>query len=373
MDADDRAAMTKDEREKRAAKKRREDPNPERKGKAKIVTEGKEDKARRSELAKKHGLDMTKPGSRAKLARLMKADTISKKRKESGDVRTDKEVRKDNAINRKEIDKERQALKQSKTKKGTEARRRVDKKLDDFRRELRSSDKPAEAPPTRQKVNVKVGTKVDKPADGPKTGRNKPTAEKRADRKSYETQQRRNQKELTEKQKRLDIVQNAKVYKSVKEAVEDCELVLGTSARDRTIPWPTLKPKEAAQEVSENLGIEKIAIVFGREDRGLTNEELGLCNLHINIPSDPEYSSLNLSQAVQIIAYEIRMALLEDENRADDWDVERATNQQTELLIEHMDELMKEVDFYDVNNPRKLLVRVRRFFKRSRIDVMENK
>ena len=294
-DADDRAAMTKDEREKRAAKKRREDPNPERKGKAKIVTEGqgetakprtknlqrptgkqpkasyrdqmrakqrqerlerqksvdsstqrgptaskeakkaeekrkqndprasrlrgtiadrmaqgarehglgegnivaegKEDKARRSELAKKHGLDMTKPGSRAKLARLMKADTISKKRKESGDTRSDKEVRKDNAINRKEIDKERQALKQSKTKKGTEARRRVDKKMDDFRRELRSSDKPAEAPPTRQKVNVKVGTKVDKPADGPKTGRNKPTAEKRADRKSYEAQQRRNQKE----------------------------------------------------------------------------------------------------------------------------------------------------------------------------------
>ena len=80
---------------------------------------------------------------------------------------------------------------------------------------------------------------------------------------------------------------------------------------------------------------------------------------------------MNLSQAVQIITYEIRMALLEDENRADDWDVERATNQQTELLIEHMDELMKEVDFYDVNNPRKLLVRVRRFFKRSRIDVME--
>ena len=198
-DADDRAAMTKDEREKRAAKKRREDPNPERKGKAKIVTEGKEDKARRSELAKKHGIDMTKPGSRAKLARLMKADTISKKRKESGDVRTDKEVRKDNAINRKEIDKERQHLKQSKTKKGTEARRRVDKKMDDFRRELRSSDKPAEAPPTREKVKVQVGTKVDKPADAPKTGRNKPTAEKRADRKSYEAQQRRNQKGLTEK------------------------------------------------------------------------------------------------------------------------------------------------------------------------------
>ena len=160
-----------------------------------ITEDKREEKARRAELAKKHGIDLTKPGSRAKLSRLMKADTISKKRKDAGDVRTDKEVRKDNAINRKEIDKERQHLKQSKTKKGTEARRRVDKKMDDFRRELRSSDKPAEAPPTREKVRVKVGTKVDKPADAPKTGRNKPTAEKRADRKSYEAQQRRNAKE----------------------------------------------------------------------------------------------------------------------------------------------------------------------------------
>ena len=160
-----------------------------------ITEDKREEKARRAELAKKHGIDLTKPGSRAKLSRLMKADTISKKRKDAGDVRTDKEVRKDNAINRKEIDKERQHLKQSKTKKGTEARRRVDKKMDDFRRELRSSDKPAEAPPTREKVKVQVGTKVDKPADAPKTGRNKPTAEKRADRKSYEAQQRRNAKE----------------------------------------------------------------------------------------------------------------------------------------------------------------------------------
>ena len=138
-----------------------------------------------------------------------------------------------------------------------------------------------------------------------------------------------------------------------------------------TIPWPTLKPKEAAQEVSANLGNEKIAIVFGREDRGLTNEELGLCNFHINIPSDPEYSSLNLSQAVQILTYEIRLCLLEQQKNQDNWDVELANNEQTERLIAHMDELMQEVEFYDIDNPRKLLLRVRRFFKRSRIDVME--
>ena len=116
----------------------------------------------------------------------------------------------------------------------------------------------------------------------------------------------------------------------------------------------------------------KVAIIFGREDRGLTNEELGLCNFHVHIPSDPEYSSLNLSQAVQILAYEIRLSYLQDQDvNKDYWDVELANNEQTERLINHMDELMQEVDFYDVENPRKLLVRIRRFFKRSKIDVME--
>ena len=93
--------------------------------------------------------------------------------------------------------------------------------------------------------------------------------------------------------------------------------------------------------------------------------------MHVHIPSDPEYSSLNLSQAVQILVYEIRVAFLEEQNVDDYWDVDLANNEQTELLINHMDELMQQVEFYDVDNPRKLLLRVRRFFKRSRIDVME--
>ena len=84
-----------------------------------------------------------------------------------------------------------------------------------------------------------------------------------------------------------------------------------------------------------------------------------------------EYSSLNLSQAVQILTYEIRLCLLEQQKNQDNWDVELANNEQTERLIAHMDELMQEVEFYDIDNPRKLLLRVRRFFKRSRIDVME--
>ena len=169
-----------------------------------------------------------------------------------------------------------------------------------------------------------------------------------------------------------NILENAEVYESLKDAVSECELVVGTSARDRTIPWPVLNPREAAAEMHKSSLNGDVAIVFGREDRGLTNDELGLCNFHVHIPSDPEYSSLNLSQAVQILAYEIRLAYLEENERSEDyWHVDLANNEQSERLINHMDELMQEVDFYDTENPRKLLVRVRRFFKRSKIDVME--
>ena len=169
-----------------------------------------------------------------------------------------------------------------------------------------------------------------------------------------------------------DILEKASIHTSLEEAISECELVVGTSARGRTVPWPVLNPREAAEEMHKSSLNGKVAIVFGREDRGLTNEELGLCNFHVHIPSDPEYSSLNLSQAVQILAYEIRLSYLQDRHvNKEYWDVELANNEQTERLINHMDELMQEVDFYDVENPRKLLVRVRRFFKRSKIDVME--
>ena len=168
-----------------------------------------------------------------------------------------------------------------------------------------------------------------------------------------------------------DVLENAEVFDTLKVAISDCELVIGTSARERKVPWPILNPKDASQEVSRGSLNNKVAVVFGREDRGLTNEELGLCNIHVHIPTDPEYSSLNLSQAVQIMVYEIRSAILENEGNDGNWDVEFADNDQTERLISHMDELMQEVDFYEIDNPRKLILRVRRFFKRSRLDVME--
>jgi RNA methyltransferase, TrmH family, group 1 len=99
-----------------------------------------------------------------------------------------------------------------------------------------------------------------------------------------------------------DILHKASVHKTLLESVKGCELVIGTSARNRKVPWPVLNPKDAAKEIQTQVrNNSKVAVVFGREDRGLTNEELGLCNLHVHIPTNQEYASLNLAQAVQIM------------------------------------------------------------------------
>ena len=108
-----------------------------------------------------------------------------------------------------------------------------------------------------------------------------------------------------------DILEKASIHETLFESVRDCELVIGTSARNRKVPWPLLDPKSASKEINLTAkNNSKVAIVFGREDRGLTNEELGLCNLHVHIPTNQEYASLNLAQAVQIMTYEIRMRFL---------------------------------------------------------------
>ena len=96
-----------------------------------------------------------------------------------------------------------------------------------------------------------------------------------------------------------DILDNAVVCETLDEAIADCHLVVGTSARERTVPWPLLNPRHCMEEVYREAGAgHRVALMFGREDRGLTNEELQRCNLHVHIPSNPEYSSLNLGMAV---------------------------------------------------------------------------
>lgn len=177
----------------------------------------------------------------------------------------------------------------------------------------------------------------------------------------------------------LDILANAQVVPDLAEAVADCQLVVGTSARERHIPWPIVNPREMASIVVPSP--QKTAIVFGREDRGLTNEELHLCHHHVHIPSVEGFSSLNVAAAVQVIAYELRMSQLELEaGKPDaqhrpqwgtDWDIELADHEELERMFKHLEETLVDIDFLDPENPRQLMPRLRRLLLRSVPDKVE--
>tara|TARA_Y100000296_G_C5048838_1_gene193728 strand:- start:133 stop:606 length:474 start_codon:yes stop_codon:yes gene_type:complete len=120
-----------------------------------------------------------------------------------------------------------------------------------------------------------------------------------------------------------------------------------------------------------------IALVFGRESRGLTNEELHLCNAHVHIPTDESFSSLNVAQAIQVMAYEMRIALTQDESSdagqrwGVDWDYPMATHEQLNGMLQHMEQTLVEIGFLDPNTPKQLMTRVRRLFQRAAPDRME--
>jgi len=172
-----------------------------------------------------------------------------------------------------------------------------------------------------------------------------------------------------------DVLDNAVVVQSLDEAIAGCGLVVGTSARERRIPWPLLDPRQCGESVWNEAHQHQVAIVFGREDRGLTNEELHKCNYHVHIPSNPEYSSLNLATAVQVITYEVRMAyLLATENNTlpqHQWDFPPADTQALETFYTHMEDTLVQLDFLDKDNPKQTMTRLRRLFNRVRMDQME--
>lgn len=169
----------------------------------------------------------------------------------------------------------------------------------------------------------------------------------------------------------LSLVESAIVVKNLEEAIADCTLVIGTSARKRKIPWPLLTPREVADKLQQESSSGQVAILFGQEQSGLSNEELQRCHLHMQIPANPDYSSLNLSAAVQIVAYELRIASLENKYLEEDWDYRLATSDEMEKFFQHMQEILIDIDFLKKNAPRKLMTRLRRLFFRTRPDVME--
>ncbi|NKB32078.1 MAG: tRNA (cytosine(32)/uridine(32)-2'-O)-methyltransferase TrmJ [Pseudomonadales bacterium] len=174
----------------------------------------------------------------------------------------------------------------------------------------------------------------------------------------------------------IDIIESAQIFDSLEAAIADCSLVIGTSARSRKIPWPMLSPEQTAAKVLAEIDRNKVALVFGREDAGLNNDELQLCHYHVQIPTNENYSSLNLAAAVMVISYELRKAFAAESDNSEVkedgfWDQEKATGEQVEHFYNHLERVMVAIDFHDPENPRQLMQRMRRLFSRIRIDVME--
>ena len=176
-----------------------------------------------------------------------------------------------------------------------------------------------------------------------------------------------------------DILANAKVVSTLGEALADCEQVFGTSARSRTLPWPLLNPRECAQQALTKSKA-KQAFVFGRERTGLTNEELALCHFHIHIPTNPDFSSLNLAAAVQVMCYELRISYLQAadvpveptvKTAVKDAEDQPATHAETQGLVDHLLETMTQVQFLSPAHPRKLMQRMHRLFMRANLKQTE--
>lgn len=173
----------------------------------------------------------------------------------------------------------------------------------------------------------------------------------------------------------LDILDNAVLCEDLKEAIDDCSLVIGASVRSRRIPWPVVDPGICAQKLIEEGQHKNVALVFGREDRGLSNEELQLCHFHVQIAANPEYNSLNLAAAVMVLSYEIyqykhqlELGIQESE---ENWDNELATVAEVETYLQYLEEFLIKINFHDPENPRHLMPRLRRLYSRIRPDKME--
>ena len=166
----------------------------------------------------------------------------------------------------------------------------------------------------------------------------------------------------------VDVLESAVIVNTLEEAVADCALVVGASARLRSIPWPVVDPKQCAEQVVQTIKSqdEQVALVMGREKSGLSNTELECCNLLVNIPANPDYSSLNLAAATQVLAYEVRMAMLASEGQTvkNHHDSPLASNEDMESMYGHFQTALTEIGFLDPQAPKQLMRRIRRLFNR---------
>jgi TrmH family RNA methyltransferase len=164
----------------------------------------------------------------------------------------------------------------------------------------------------------------------------------------------------------LDILDRCRRVDSLPQAIADSQRVIGSSARPRSLGWPELDPRQMAERVAEVPTGGRASIVFGRERSGLSNEELKFCHYSVKIPTAPDYSSLNLAMAVQLLGYELFMKL----GRPDEAEAPRvprepmASAAELEGYFEHLQQVLEATGFLDPGNPRQMMKRLRRLYQR---------
>jgi tRNA/rRNA methyltransferase/tRNA (cytidine32/uridine32-2'-O)-methyltransferase len=173
-----------------------------------------------------------------------------------------------------------------------------------------------------------------------------------------------------------DVLDDAIVLDSLEDALKDCNLVIGASARLRRVSWPQLDVRETAQKImatTENADAQ-VAILFGREDSGLSNVEMDHCHYLANIPTNPVYSSLNIAAAVQVFAYECLMAtdiVVKNKTTQLGYKEQLASGKQLEGFYEHLYQMLQDIEFLDPAKNALFMRRMRRMFNRTQLDVKE--
>lgn len=163
-----------------------------------------------------------------------------------------------------------------------------------------------------------------------------------------------------------DILLNAVVCKSIDEALQGVVFTVAMTARLRDISIAVKTPREAMPEVLLQAATHPVALLFGTEMSGLTNEEMGKAQLGVNIPAHPDFSSLNIAAAVQVVAYELSVAA--ESYRLVLPEIEPATHERVEGLYAHLEKTLFEIGFFTTQNPARLMQRLRRLYSRTRLE-----
>ncbi len=170
----------------------------------------------------------------------------------------------------------------------------------------------------------------------------------------------------------VDVLAEARVVDSLDEAIGDCVLAVGTSTRSRRIPIPLADPQSVAERLASDYADAPVAVLFGRETSGLTNEELQRCQLHLSIPASPEYPSLNLAMSVQVVCYELFKARAGPQaTAAPANEPGLASLDEVEGFLAHFEKVLERIDFLKSSAPRQAMPRLRRMFGRIGLEQTE--